>query len=262
MHSQWNRAAFALLAATALSCGDDGRSPANEDDAAGEDDAATEGTRRDASAEAGSLTDARRPMSDKDGGADAGKTGRPTDASSPGTVGVDASPSLPPDSSVGRVDPAMVTSGPTEVSGSSESSMGLVQFVDGLAYYDPTSSESSGIPALKLVFTTWKLDSCDPQAIHDREAEEPRVYAYCSAPTLESQGSRPATLNIHRATNWEIWRFDSVLGCTIALTQGEMKGGKQVIGKMGISALEGGPELYEVNFSINHCGTVNTDGNI
>jgi hypothetical protein len=150
----------------------------------------------------------------------------------------------------------MATTGPTKVTGT----VAGIKLVSGLAYFDPIGRLDDNDPALKIVLTDWPITGCDPQAIRDIDDATGKHMVACEI--YRYRKSLPYPLWIREGDDLG-WRTVGDEGCTVELTSGDDDGGEQVIGTINVTAWNNADDIKTIiQVQVNHCGVIDTKGNI
>jgi hypothetical protein len=152
---------------------------------------------------------------------------------------------------------SMAITGPTKVTGA----VAGIKLVSGLAYFDPIGRLDDNDPALKIVLTDWPITGCDPQAIWDM-ADPTNTKHLVACEIYRYRKSLPHPLYISEG-NEVTWRTIESEGCTVELTSGDDDGGEQVIGTINVTEWNNANGIKStIQVQVNHCGVIDTKGNI
>ncbi len=172
--------------------------------------------------------------------------------------------------STGPGSNGMATSGPTQVNFTMPNTgtpSGNLKLVSGFAYFDPRDGLGRDVGMLKVVLTDWKESSCNPQAIWDLGKDDVtgKNYFYCTRYPANQMGGyvySPAYVKVGTQNGFD--GDGGSWGCELELSSGDDDGGEQVVGKIRVTDGRSGKAmvLHEIPIQVNHCGTIDVDGNI
>jgi len=160
----------------------------------------------------------------------------------------------------GLMSPVAPTTGPVMVTGSF-APPDPVPMVDGFAYYDPTDEIGAAAPELRIVMTSWPVNTCDPLSVsQDEAAKSGRWWARFS---IARTRNPPFFYDIFESKYFFqdfFWEQKPTSGFFVDLSSGDDDGGEQVVGTIRLTGGAFSESLTGETFTfrVNHCGILDT----